>query len=153
MQPCLVPHDLGLNHPAEEADNPPHRQKGHAPLPLPQHQENDRPGDHHRPRPHNGDKVQNAQGHRQQHPIGLPKQEKAHQKNPRHPQGDQNLRLEIAPKGGGKSAPGLYADAPDTPGNGLPGHPAEIGIILGGKIPGHQEKEKGQHKGGDAPHR
>ena len=38
-------------------------------------------------------------------------QEKAHQKNPRHPQGDQNLRLEIAPKGGGKSSPGLYADS------------------------------------------
>lgn len=103
MQPCLVPHDLGLNHPAEEADNPHTARKATPRFHSPSTRRMTDQGTITVPAPTNGDKVQNAQGHRQQHPIGLPKQEKAHQKNPRHPQGDQNLRLEIAPKGGGKA--------------------------------------------------
>ena len=78
VQAGLVPHKLGLNHPAEDADHPPHRQHGDAPLPVANGHEDDGPGHHHRAGANDGDKVHDAQQHRQQDAIGLFQQKEPH---------------------------------------------------------------------------
>ena len=106
------------------------------------------PGHHNCPRPHNGDEVQHSQPQCQQQTIGLPDEEKAHQKDEKHPHRQQKLRPQIASKGGQGDVPHLDHKA-EEPLVGMLGRPRpELRVVHRQHIGRHHIDDERQAEGG-----
>lgn len=71
-------------------------------------QRDDGPGDHDRAGADDGDKVHNGQSQSQQKAVGLTDDKEADEQDEEYPDGEQQLRLQIAsegPQGGGPDLP------------------------------------------------